>query len=252
MQTQIQGMNCNYIDEGEGRPVLHLHGYEGEINSFAPTIQHGKEEGFRVLSLDLPGFGESEAPPEAWSITEYAQFLRDFLEEREVTSCSVIAHSFGARIAVLFASQWPEYFDRMVLTGAAGLIPKRGAGYYFRTWRYKVGKRMAKIQWMNRLFHLDERQKSAGSSEYQRATGTMRGTYVRVVNQNLKDCLPKIVCPTLLVWGSEDTATPLWMGQTMEKLIPDAGLVVFEGCGHFAYLEEYARFETIVDSFLGR
>jgi pimeloyl-ACP methyl ester carboxylesterase len=80
----------------------------------------------------------------------------------------------------------------------------------------------------------------------------MKKTFVRVVNQDLRDCLPKIKASTLLIWGELDTgASALWMGKAMAKEIPDAGLVVFDGRGHFAYLEELPRFNKIVRNFLG-
>ena len=78
----------------------------------------------------------------------------------------------------------------------------------------------------------------------------MRQTFNRVIGQDLTDKLPAIKASTLLVWGADDTETPLWMGQTMEKLIPDAGLVVWPGCGHFAYLDRYADFKKVAETFL--
>ena len=77
----------------------------------------------------------------------------------------------------------------------------------------------------------------------------MRKTFVKVINQDLSELLPRIEASTLLVWGSADTETPLWMGQKMEKEIKDAGLVVFEGCSHFAFLEEPQRFLVILKTF---
>jgi len=89
-----------------------------------------------------------------------------------------------------------------------------------------------------------------GSPDYKRLNPNMRKTFVKVINQDLTEYLPQIKASTLLVWGSADTETPLWMGQKMEKEIPDAGLVVFEGRTHFAFLEEAQRFLVIVNTFL--
>ena len=89
-----------------------------------------------------------------------------------------------------------------------------------------------------------------GSADYRALTPFMRQTFNRVIAQDLTPCLAKIKAPTLLVWGENDTATPLWMGQQMEKEIPDAGLVVLKGCGHFAYLDKYGEFRLIAESFL--
>jgi pimeloyl-ACP methyl ester carboxylesterase len=89
-----------------------------------------------------------------------------------------------------------------------------------------------------------------GSDDFRAASGTMRGTLVRLVNEDLTPALPRVAAPTLLIWGDHDAETPLRDARVMEGLIPDAGLVVFEGAGHFAYLEQAARFCKVVDVFL--
>ena len=78
----------------------------------------------------------------------------------------------------------------------------------------------------------------------------MRKTFVKIISQDLTDELPSIKAPTLLYWGEDDTETPLWMGRVMEEKIPDAGLVVEKGAGHFAYLEHNQTFLRIVRNFL--
>ena len=88
-----------------------------------------------------------------------------------------------------------------------------------------------------------------GSRDYNALDDEMRKTFVKVISLDLTDALPDITVPTLLIWGDQDTETPLWMGRKMEELIPDAGLVVFEGGTHFAYLEQNARFNTITHHF---
>ena len=89
-----------------------------------------------------------------------------------------------------------------------------------------------------------------GSRDYNALDEEMRKTFVKVINQDLSDLYPRFRSSTLLIWGDSDTETPLWMGRKMEELIPDAGLVVFEGGSHFAYLEQAARFNKIVLQFL--
>lgn len=254
METVVDGVKIHYRMGGQGIPVLFLHGSMCEIDTFAPVLQYVEQRGNQWVALDFPGFSpkSSQPPPEPWSVTEYAQLAHRFLLQLGLPPCDIIAHSFGARVAIILAAEHPEQIGKMVFTGAAGLIPKRGLDYHLRVTKYKLGKKLARVGWLNRLFKIDQRQASAGSSEYQSFTGTMRGTFVRVVNQNLRPYLPRIKASTLLVWGSEDDATPLWMGEEMERLIPDAGLVVFQGRGHYAFLEECGRFCNVIDVFLRR
>ena len=93
-------------------------------------------------------------------------------------------------------------------------------------------------------------RKKYGSRDYNALDEEMRRTFVKVVNEDLTDLYAKFKASTLLIWGEKDTETPLWMGQEMEKLIPDAGLVILEGGSHFAYLEQIDRFCTIARQFL--
>jgi pimeloyl-ACP methyl ester carboxylesterase len=254
MRTVIDGVEIHYELEGpEGAPcVLLLHGWGGCIGSMGPVKLHLLSLGRRTLALDFPGHGESGEPPCPWSVTEYTDLTLKLLDELGIEKCDIVAHSFGGRVSILLSSRHPQRIGKMALTGAAGLIPKRGAKYYLRVYKHKLGKKLAKIRWINRLFHLDEKARNAGSADYRSLkSDVMRGTFVRVVNQDLKGCLKAIQAPTLLIWGSEDDQTPLYFGQIMEKNIPDAGLVVFEGAGHFAYLEQSQRFCKILTSFFG-
>ena len=97
---------------------------------------------------------------------------------------------------------------------------------------------------------LQELQKNAGSEDYRNATGIMRPTFVKVVNDDIAPLLPRIACPVLLVWGDRDTAAPLWMGQQMEKEMQDAGLAIFEGDDHWAYWHQPDRFNAVIDVFV--
>ena len=113
-----------------------------------------------------------------------------------------------------------------------------------------MGKRLKKIGFLDRIFHLEEKQKMAGSADYQALSGAMRATFVKVVNQDLSGELSKIKNATLLIWGTEDRDTPLYMAEKMEKRIADSGLVRLEGAGHFSYLDQYPKFCAVLRAFL--
>lgn len=250
MEWSYGQMRIAYQRAGEGPAVLLLHGWGDGMIRFEPFWDAWIARGNALIALDFPGHGESTKPPEAWSVTEFAAMTLAFLDDLGIERCDVVAHSFGARVAIVMAATAPARFDRLILTGAAGLIPKRGLDYYARVYSYKLAKQMAKIRWINRALRLDEKMQQAGSADYRALDGVMRATFNRVVNQNLRPYLPKIQTPTLLVWGENDTATPLWMGRVMESEIPDAALVLFEGASHYAFVEQSRRFDAIADSFL--
>jgi pimeloyl-ACP methyl ester carboxylesterase len=205
----------------------------------------------RVWSLDFPGFGESAQPPVVWSVGDYADFVRDFCHSVGLENPSLLGHSFGGRVAIHLASR--GFGAKLALVDAAGLKHKRGPAYYARVYSYKAAKRVMSLPGLNRWYDkaLALWLKRNPSADYTRAAGIMRAVFVKVVNEDLEPLLPRVAKPTLLMWGEKDTATPLADGQKMEKLIPDAGLVVFKGAGHYPFLEQPAYFYRVLESFLG-
>lgn len=186
---------------------------------------------------------------------EYAEQIAGLLESLSISKARVVAHSFGGRVAIYLASQHPDRVEQMVLTGAAGIRKPLTETQKKRQARFKrMNALLNALKRFGPLAALVERWQAAlrkryGSADYVRLNENMRKTFSRVVWQDLYPFLKDIQAPTLLIWGSEDTETPLWMGEQMEKAIPDAGLVVFEGRTHFAFIEEWQRFLTIVKQF---
>ncbi|MCC7367718.1 MAG: alpha/beta hydrolase [Chloroflexi bacterium] len=249
----VDGVRVVYKEAGpaDAPPVLVLHGW-GANSQAVGSIQAVLRETHRTIAPDLPGFGLSDPPPVPWGAQEYAACVRGLMAALGIARASIVGHSHGGRTAIVLAATHPELIDRLVLVDSAGLRPKRQAGYYARVYAYKAGRKALATPPFNgplgnplrRLF--DAR---FGSADYRQA-GTMRGTLVRVVNEDWRHLLPKIQAPTLLVWGELDDQTPLSDGELMEKLIPDAGLVVFPGAGHYAYADDLGRFARVVGHFL--
>jgi pimeloyl-ACP methyl ester carboxylesterase len=194
----------------------------------------------------------SDPPPVAWGAVEYAENVRGLMQALGIERASLIGHSHGGRTSIVLAATYPQLVDRLVLVDAAGIRPKRQAGYYARVYTYKVGRTLLQLPLLSGPLGSPLRRAfnaKFGSSDFQQA-GSMRGTLVRLVNEDWRHLLPKIMASTLLVWGDRDEETPLADGQLMEAMIPDAGLVVFPGAGHFSYADDLARFARVVGHFL--
>lgn len=248
MKTEINGLQLAYEDAGKGFPVVLLHGWGGRAESFRPVIDRlsGRH---RVLAPDLPGFGESPPPPGDWGVADYAEAVLRFMERLDLSKVHLIGHSFGGRIGIYLAAHHPERLEKMVLVDAAGIRPRQGWRYYTRVYAFKTLRAAVerlpggrKEAWLERLYT------RFGSKDY-RDAGPMRRVMVRVVNEDLRPLLSRIPVPTLLIWGEEDRDTPLWMAKIMEREIPDAGLVVLSGAGHFSYLDRFHDFCVIVERF---
>lgn len=244
----IDGLRTRYLVRGSGPSVLVLPGWGASIEAVFPIVT-GLESVATVYALDLPGFGQSALPPEPWGVKDYQAFVASFMDAVGLERAAIVGHSNGGRIAIRMASTEPQRISKLVLVDSAGIRPKRTLRWYRRVAMAKVGKHAARL-----LGRPGERLREllvgrAGSTDYLQA-GAMRPTLVRLVNSDLREHLPRIRVPTLLIWGEDDTDTPLSAAREMERLIPDAGLVVFEGAGHFSYLDQPERFSTVVRHFL--
>lgn len=256
MFTELDGLNINYVCEGElgenRQNVLMLHGWGANIKLFSQIISHLSPH-FRIYAPDLPGFGESDEPKEPWCVDDYVDFIIKFCKKMGIESCFIIGHSFGGRIAIKLMSRenLPFKTEKIVLTGSAGIKPKQSAKSKLKTKCYKIGKKILSTKLCTKIMPnaLENLRKKNGSADYNAASPIMRQCLIKVVNEDLTGLIHNINVPTLLIWGEKDDAVPLSDGQLMEKLIPDSGLVVFEGCGHYAFLEQGGRFCRILDSF---
>ncbi len=241
----IKGVKTAFCEEGTGRDMILLHGWGQNKEMMGLIFDHFKDR-FHVLSLDFPGFGESDTPQEVWGVPEYEEFLEEFVREFSLHDPILIGHSFGCRVAIRYAAKNPV--RKMCLTGAAGIRPKHDLAWHVRTKTYKAGKWLLKATGNTKK--LEELQKNSGSEDYRNASGILRQIFVKVVNDDVSDLLKQVTCPVLLVWGENDDAVPLWMGRQMEKEMPDAGLAVFEGDDHWAYWHQPVRFNAVLDIFL--
>ncbi len=256
MDMHLSGVNMHYelTGTGEKRVVL-LHGW-GCSTELMKSAAEALGKDMTVLSVDFPAHGKSTQPPEPWGVPEFAACLKKLLISLDFLPCSVIAHSFGGRVTIELAAEDSSMFERIILTGAAGIRKQADEKSSQRTSAYKRLKSMVEAARRLRIFgELPDRWQEAliqkyGSKDYAALSPEMRKTFVKVVNYDQSEKLSAIRNSTLLVWGDKDTETPLWMGQQMEKQIPDSALIVLNGGTHFAYLEHAARFNAIARSFL--
>jgi pimeloyl-ACP methyl ester carboxylesterase len=230
-------------------PIVVLHGWGAHIEAVAPILA-ALDGAPDLIALDLPGFGESEPPEQAWDVDSYARFMIHFLDEVGVERAHLVGHSHGGRVSIALAADQPERVGRLLLIDSAGLRPKRGWKYRRRVAVAKLGRLIAKIG-RGPGRRLQERMRArVASRDYLEASEAMRGTFRAVVAADLADRLSRIRASTLLVWGDQDDDTPLWMAHRMEELIPDAGLVVLEGAGHYSYADAPGQFRPVARRFL--
>jgi pimeloyl-ACP methyl ester carboxylesterase len=254
MIKNIDNIPVNYIDEGEGDAVLLLHGWGANITLYQGIIRT-LTQGKRVIALDMPGFGKTPEPEQPWCVDDYVDFVIRFIESFGLAKLSVVVHSFGGRVFFKMNARenLPFTFERAVLIDSAGILPKKTLRQKFSLRCYKIGRAVMSTKALRFLYPdaVEDMRRKRGSADYNNATPTMRATLVKVVNEDLEPLMHLVQCPTLLIWGELDTATPLSDAKRMEELIPDAGLVVCEGAGHFSFAEQPIKVNGALVSFFG-
>jgi pimeloyl-ACP methyl ester carboxylesterase len=246
--SELQGIRFRYILAGTGKQVILLHGWGGSIKSLESVFQrlilfH------EVFAIDLPGHGMSDLPPRPWGVFEYSEFLRTVMDKFNLIKPHFIAHSFGGRVAIHLAANFPQRVNKLILVNSAGVKPHRSTRYYFKVSLAKVakyfGKRFGRVGRVvrNRLYLAIQ------SKDYSNA-GPLRDTFIKIVNEDLAPILPRIESPTLLIWGENDKDTPLSSGRLMQKLIPKSELLILKDAGHFSYVDQFGKFCLFSEKFL--
>ena len=253
MIIELNGYKINYIDEGEGQPILFLHGWGSSLEVWYGIINHLKAKGgFRFVALDFPGCGSSALPNDAMDLNDYTELVLEFCRRLNIENPIIFGHSNGGRVAISLAGQGFIQPKKMVLFGSAGIKSKTTPKKAVKLASFKTAKFFLTLPVIKNYTQdlLNKVRRFFGSSDYNNAPEVMRKTLVSLVNSDISKLLPNIKAPTLLIWGSEDTATPLCDGKKMEKLIPDAGLCVFNGASHFALIERANEVNIILNSFI--
>ncbi len=238
MKINVKNININYIQYGEGRDILLLHGW-GQNIEMMKILGDRFSDKFRITILDLPGFGSSDEPKEPWTITDYSNMLELFIQLVKIKKPIIIGHSFGGRLAIRYSANHP--IEKLVLFGSPCIRESDTLPLYVR-----VLKAIKKLPFMNEIG--EYMKQYIGSRDYKAASPIMRQTLVNVVNEDLSNYAKKIEEPTLLIWGQNDTEAPLEKAKELEKIMIDAALIVLPGT-HYAYIENLERVVTILKQF---
>ncbi len=243
---KVKGREVSYVlkksNVNTDEVILFLHGWGQSKECFLNIIKKLdlKKD---IMAIDLPGFGESpefdeEALKSDYITKYYASFITDLLEEFDYKKVNLVSHSFGARLSFWLAKE-NNKINKLLLTGAAGIKPKRKLTYYLRVYGFKFQKLLLKtplyFQYKNDIL------KNSGSADYKNASEFMKKVLIKTVNEDLKFLFKDIKQKTILFWGEQDDATPLADGKIMNKEIPNSKLIVVKGT-HYAFLENEELF----------
>ena len=263
----VGGHRVNVIDLGDGPAMLFIHGLAGSWHNWLENLPHFARS-HRVVAIDLPGFGYSEMPGDEVSISGYAKGLLDLFDQLDVERAAVVGNSMGGFIGAEMALVAPERVSRLVLVAGAVLWNERRRARPLTTLtritqaysaalatRWRRAGRRPRLRELS--FHQVARhpRRFPAPLAYEQLVhvGSREGFAAALHalhSYSLRDRLPEISCPTLLVWGSDDRLVPLRQAHDLAQAIPDARMVTFEDTGHIPQLERPARFNSLLEEFL--
>lgn len=249
----MNDLTIHYLKKGTGKAILILPGWGTTIDTYLSLI-NAISHYATIYCLDMPGFGESEEPKQSWSIDDYVDFIIHFIQEQGIKQIELIGHSNGGRIIIKLVNKQdlPFEINKIILMESAGIVHEKKNIQKLKLKSYKFGKKILEVKFIKSLFPnaMEILKNTLGSEDYKNASPIMRQTLVNLVNEDLKGYLSKIRIPTLLIWGTKDTATPMADAKIMEALIPDAGLVEIKNGSHFAFLEYPTYINKIIYHFV--
>lgn len=236
MFYSFNGVNVFYSLHGfpSFKATVLLHGWGRDSGDFEQLVNQFPDRYF--LAIDFPPFGQSDEP-EGWSIFTYAQMVISLCEHLKITEIDLVGHSFGGRIAILLCAVNRSFVHSCILTGSAGIKPKRNFSYHYKVAKYKLLKRF------------DKDVSGFGSADYQALSSNMKKTFVGIVNTHLDAFAKTISTPTLLVYGENDCQTPLYMAKKLNKYIRNSRLEIIANGGHFAFKDCLMVFYSLVKRF---
>jgi len=238
---KINDVFVNYIIYGKNskKTIILLHGWGQNIDMMRPIGDEFQND-FKILIIDLPGFGASDEPKTIWSLNDYAKAINEIVKKEKIEKPIVMGHSFGGKLAILYASM---YEVEKVVLFASPINHNHKVSL-----KSKVLKQIKKLPLMNNLG--EAMKKHIGSTDYKNASPIMRDILVRHLSTDIYDSLKLIKAPTLIVWGESDQAVNPSVAYEIDSQIKDSGVVMLPGT-HYAYLENLGRVINILKSFIG-
>ena len=247
MEVVVNNKHIFYDQLGLGtKDIVMLHGWGQNMEMMRPLAlklinDKNIKNTYRITILDLPGFGASTEPDMDTDVFSYTKLIEDFLKTLNIENPIMVGHSFGGRLSIIYASR--NKTERVILFGAPCIRE------YKPTFKEKVLKTLKKVPFTKDLVEIAKQY--IGSTDYKNASPVMRTVLVNTINQDLSDCATKITAPTLLIWGTLDTAAPIEQARKLEKLLKDGALIELPGATHYAYLERIDYVTNILINFLG-
>lgn len=234
------------------KTLIILPGWGGNSENWRQFTDLFKKDDINVICFNLPCFGGEPCPSKAWGVEEYADFVKQKINNLGNGPVYLMGHSFGGQVAAYLASKEPSIFKGLILSGPAAIRPNRSLKRYIFVKLARLGKVVLKLPLIKNCEPLAKKivYRLAGSPDYSKTSGIEREIYQKIIRQDLTSMLPDIKMPTLIIWGTKDSYVPLRNGRKINKLISGSKLEIITGGKHGLHIQQPENLHQIVKKFL--
>lgn len=236
---------------GSGNPVLLLHGWGDSAETFQQLIA-ALPRHCSVIAVNLPGFGGSQNPSKPWNVSDYADFVKSFLDKLTIAELTaVIGHSNGGAIAVRLLANHPKISRKLVLIAAAGIRSTADQRLHRQAFKLlaKSGRVMTRPLGVRIQTRLKTQLYKKAGSDYL-LLPHMQETFKKIVAEDVREAAKKLTQQTQLIWGQNDESTPVFMAQAYADLIQHATLHIFPDADHFVHQQEAGPVARLIGDFI--
>lgn len=248
MNIVVDNLLIRYAQSGKGKVVVLLHGWGDNLSGLA-SMQQQLSKNYQVVSLDLPGFGSSQAPTAVWNLDNYAAFLQDFLAKTGISAYAVIGHSNGGALAIRAISLGLVKPQKLILLAASGIRAK----HTLRRLLLKVIAKTGNVAtiWLPKSVRAKLRAKLYGvAGSDMLVVEQLKDTFKATVRQDVQADAAKLTVPTLLIYAQNDKAVPVTDGLIYKRLIKNSRLQIINDASHFVHLDKPHEVTALIEEFL--
>lgn len=231
-KINLKGIDLFYKTAGKGKEILVLHGWGGSSFSWMRVIDEMAFKGFKLIIPDLPGFGKTNPPDSVWGVSDYADFISDFIKEIKLKDFVIMGHSFGGGLALKLSGE-KSLGKKVIFCDAAIVREKRlSPRQKISSFASRVGKIIVSKNSFAYSFFEKVAYYVAGTRDYYLANPLMREIFKKVISEDLTPLLEKVKIPSLIIWGEYDKVTPIDDAYLFNEKIEKSELKIVKGAGH--------------------
>lgn len=238
----------SYIEVGEGKPIIVLHGLMGGLSNFDSVTNYFSQKGYRVIIPELPIYSMSLLKT---NVKSFAKYLHDFIEYKGLDDVILLGNSLGGHIGLYHTKLYPKKIKALIITGSSGLYESAMGGGYTKRSDYEVIKKKSQ----DVFYDPEVATKEIVDEVYE--TVNDRNKLIKTlaiaksaIRHNMAKDLPNMTTPVCIIWGKNDNVTPPEVAVEFDELLPDSELFWIDKCGHAAMMEHPVEFNTILDGWL--